>query len=89
MSRRLVKSRTLQGIKNLKRIPYWRFTHGNKKCHIYSKEWHRYWRANGSGYTEDIKEAGVYTLAQALDCSSHCGPEKKIEYRFIAIVYTP
>lgn len=89
MSRRLVNSRTLQGIKNLKRIPYWRFTHGDKKCRIYSKQWEAYWKANASGYTTDINEAGIYTLASALDNSSHCGPEKKIEYRFIDKVYTP
>jgi len=86
MSRRLVTARTLQGIKNLKRVDYWRFTHGDKKCYIYSKEWHRYWRANGNGYTDKVEEAGVYTLAEAIKWTHHCGPEKKIEYRFIDTV---
>jgi len=50
------------------------------KVRIYSREHHAWWRANGSGYAEDIADAGIYTFQDAWGRSSHCGPEKQIEY---------
>lgn len=46
---------------------------------IYSKEWRAWWRANGAGYTAAIEQAGVYSIKEAWEYVSHCGPEKKIE----------
>lgn len=50
---------------------------------IYSGEWRLYWRANGCGYTDDPRDAGVYAWGDAWDRTSHCGPEKGIEYRVL------
>lgn len=35
------------------------------KYHIWSFEHDAWWKANWAGYTEDIKEAGVYGLEEA------------------------
>lgn len=35
---------------------------------VYSYEHNAWWRANFSGYTDDIAQAGRYTRAQALTC---------------------
>lgn len=48
---------------------------------IWSGEHHAWWRANRSGYCNDLTVAGRYTLAEALAATSHVGPEKKIEIR--------
>lgn len=39
-----------------------------------------YWRGGGNGYTNRICSAGVYTGEAAWKATSHCGPEKYIEY---------
>ena len=49
--------------------------------HIWSGEWSAYWRSDGSGYTNDVVDAGVYSWDDAWRRTSHCGPEKKIEFR--------
>lgn len=48
--------------------------------YIYSGLWLGFLRANASGYTYDLSQAGVYTLADAWRCTAHCGPEKQIYY---------
>lgn len=48
--------------------------------YIYSGQWRAFWRANASGYTGDLSQSGVYTLADAWRRTSHCGPEKQIYY---------
>jgi len=48
--------------------------------YIYSGQWQSFWRPNGGGYTNDLNQAGVYTLADAWNRTSHCGPEKDIRY---------
>lgn len=53
------------------------------KVRIYSREHHCWWRANGSGYSTDIAEAGIYTFEDAFARSHHCGPEKGIEYEVL------
>lgn len=53
------------------------------KVHIYSREHHAWWRAAGSGYTTDVRDAGVYTFEDAWRRSSHCDPEKGIEYEIL------
>ena len=52
---------------------------------IYSREHHAWWRAVGSGYTAGVLDAGIFTFEQALALSSHCDPEKGIEYEFLDI----
>lgn len=47
---------------------------------IWSDEHGAYWRPNGSGYTHRASAAGIYTLADATARTSHCGPEKRIEF---------
>lgn len=47
---------------------------------IYSREHHAWWGENGSGYAEDIAEAGAYTFEDAFARSRHCDPSKGIEY---------
>ena len=42
-----------------------------------------YWRNNRCGYTSSRSDAGVYTFADALDASAHCGPEKWVQYEFV------
>ena len=46
---------------------------------IYSGEHGTYWGAKGEGYTIRANEAGVFTLADAIALTGHCGPEKRIE----------
>ena len=47
---------------------------------IYSAEWGAYWRGTGQGYTETPAESAVLSFDAAFCMTSHCGPEKKIEY---------
>ena len=42
-----------------------------------------YWRKNRAGYTDCKCLAGVYTMGDAWNASSHCGPEKRIRYEFL------
>lgn len=55
------------------------------KVRIYSREHHCWWRANGSGYAEDIADAGVYTFEDAFARSHHCDPSKGIEYDVLPV----
>jgi hypothetical protein len=52
----------------------------DRNVYIYSGEWGSYWWANGSGYTDRISDAGIYSLLDAIDRSSHAGEEKNIHY---------
>lgn len=47
---------------------------------IFSREHGAFWRPNGSGYTQEMVDAGRYGFEDAWGRSSHCGPEKGIEY---------
>lgn len=47
---------------------------------IYSGEHRAWWRPEAHGYTIVYSESGIYDFADAWRRSSHCGPEKKIEY---------
>lgn len=47
---------------------------------IWSGEHAAWWRAEGVGYTGDVKQAGLYSFEDAWSWSSHCGPEKRISY---------
>lgn len=50
------------------------------QVYIFSGQWRSFWRPDGSGYTRNISDAGVYTLAEAYRRTSHCGPEKEIYF---------
>lgn len=71
---RIKKNRTMRRV-----IEKW----GDRKVLIRSQEWAAWWRPNRGGYTMNRNEAGVYTLADALDASAHCGPEKHIFYETV------
>lgn len=53
-----------------------------RKVMIRSREHNALWREGGHGYTMCDREweAGLYDFAEAWRTSSHCGPEKGIEY---------
>lgn len=42
-----------------------------------------FWKRNRRGYTGERDQAGVYTFADALNASAHCGPEKHVIYEFL------
>jgi len=42
-----------------------------------------FWREQRAGYTDVKSSAGIYTFADALDASFHCGAEKRIQYMFV------
>ena len=76
-----------EGTETLERIKRWPSLKMNLRqdaVHIYNGEWGAFWGPNGNGYTDNISKAGVYTLEEALSCSGHCGPEKKIYYLSVA-----
>lgn len=63
----------------------------NFKCLIWSGQWSQYWGPNSRGYTPykpgaappNHTEAGIYTFAEALDSTWHCGREKRITFEFL------
>lgn len=55
----------------------------NAKVYIISGQWGAYWRHDRRGYTDDIKEAGIYDINDAWDAVSHAGTEKQISFRII------
>lgn len=55
------------------------------KVRIYSGQWGAWWRANACGYTQSIKEAGIYDIEEAWKCVSHCGLEKQISLHLLII----
>lgn len=71
---RLERLKTMVGKK-------WVCSRLDKKVYIYSAQWGCFWGADRNGYTKNIAEAGVYTLGDAWNASSHCGPEKGIRYK--------
>lgn len=48
------------------------------KVIIWSGQWKAWWRVNGSGYTDNIKLAGIWSISEAWKRVNHCGPEKHI-----------
>ena len=54
------------------------------KVRIWTAQWGAWWRPDSSGYTDDIKQAGIYTFEDAWRRSHHCGPEKRIIYEVVA-----
>jgi hypothetical protein len=50
------------------------------RVRIYSAEWGAFWRGKGSGYTENAEESDVLDIGHAVARTSHCGPEKQIQY---------
>lgn len=64
----------------MKRNPALLDRFAGKPVRIWSGQWRQWWLPHASGYTNDAARAGVYAFSDAWDRSSHCGPEKKIEY---------
>jgi hypothetical protein len=54
-----------------------------RRVRIWSGEWMAYWRPNAAGYVEKPKYAGEWTLREAYEMTSHCGPEKQIIFERI------
>lgn len=51
---------------------------------IWSFEHGAYWRPKAQGYTDDIQQAGIWPLGEAMRQTNHCGPEKRIRIgRFV------
>jgi hypothetical protein len=67
---------------NSERVTEFLLRHGERIVLIWSAEHRAWWGPGRCGYTTDPREAGVYTLANAYDATSHCGPEKQIHYEF-------
>ena len=53
----------------------------DEPCVIWSGEHFAYWRPDASGYSAEIRGAGIYPRADAARRTGHCGPEKRIEIR--------
>jgi|GEM_PF-1502114 len=70
-------------LKALTRRPELKARLAGQKVLIWSGEHRCWWGPKGSGYTNRLGEAGVYLFDDAWKRSSHCGPEKKIEYHTI------
>ena len=51
-----------------------------RPVHIWSGEHRLWWREGRAGYAADRDAAGVYPFEDAVRATSHCGPEKRIEY---------
>jgi hypothetical protein len=75
----------IKRLENLKspRIVAYLTRNGQRPVRIWSNQWHLWWRPGRCGYTDSIYQAGVYTLADALDASHHAGDEKEIYYEFL------
>jgi hypothetical protein len=61
---------------------------GGQKVNIYSGEHGAYYRPISRGYTWEKKEAGIYTLQEAYEATSHCCDKKQIEYRPFEFIYS-
>jgi len=57
--------------------------------YIWSGQWGMYWRPNAAGYTPNKTEAGVYTISDAYEATSHCGWEKRIAYEVVDVQVKP
>lgn len=57
--------------------------YGQRVVRIYSAEHSSYWRPGGAGYTHNVWHSGLFTLAEAWEKTSHCGPEKRIHYELV------
>lgn len=55
---------------------------GMQTCRIFSGQWGYYWRSGGCGYCKK-DEAGIFTLNDAFNRTSHCGIEKGIYFEFV------
>lgn len=51
-----------------------------QKFAIWSGQRGGYWRPGAKGYTDKIEDAGIYTIEECIGNTSHCGPEKRIEW---------
>ncbi len=67
-------------LNELKKAPDLKQAWVGKKVFIWSDEHNAYWRPNGCGHTVRISAAGTYDFEDAFRRTSHCGPEKQIEY---------
>lgn len=53
------------------------------KCRIWNGLYQAYWRPSGFGYTKTALDAGVWTLDEAYQLTSHVGKEKQIAYEVL------
>lgn len=76
----LERLKTIAGQKFLKKRE-------NMSVRIYSGEHGAYWGANKCGYMIHPSEAGVYTLMDAYNASSHCDERKQISYEIVRLKF--
>jgi hypothetical protein len=72
----------------LERVKTWetiRRKWAGRYVRIWSAEHGAYWRPDGAGYTSDGLDAWVLLFEDALKQTSHCGPEKRIEFKLVDI----
>lgn len=75
---------TFNGIRNLRRIEYWRAMHGMQKCKVYIKRTEEWFADPHCGVVKYKDEAGEMYLATALDIAvATCANSDKIEFHFI------
>lgn len=58
------------------------YTDWPERVWIYSGQWGSYW-VNTSGYSSNKSKCQTFSLADAIDHTSHCGDEKRIYFRFM------
>ncbi len=76
-------------LRSFQRRPEWAVKYNGREVLIRSREHGAWWRTNACGYSLELSGAGVYLFEDALDRTNHCGPEKKIQFDFIARVAAP
>ena len=55
----------------------------NANCRIWSGQWSAWWRSGNAGYTNNVNEAGIFSVSEAYNAVHHCGIEKKISLQLI------
>ena len=71
------------GCETLERLLRWpslKRKFADKAVVIYSAQWLAWWRPNAHGYTDKLEDAGLWSIDQAINKTSHCGPEKQIRF---------
>jgi len=63
------------------------FLENHKNDMVWIRSDNGLWMEGKSGYTERYDYAGIYTLGDAYEATSHCGPEKRVQYEPVGKEY--